>query len=85
MPTEHSQTIRTAFSWEEIRRDPDFAGRWVAIEGSEFDPDTGETIGGTVVDADDCLSTLCLRVKGADRRDCAILQCPARPMSRSIA
>jgi hypothetical protein len=62
-------------SWDEICRHPEYEGRWVALSDCRYDQDTGETKSGAVVDADDCLSTLCQRVRLSELRDCAIVRC----------
>jgi hypothetical protein len=71
----------TPMSWDEICRHPQYEGRWVALSDCRYDQETGETKSGAVVDADECLSTLCQRVRISELRDCAIVRCNTRGRS----
>ena len=68
-------------SWDEICRHPEYEGRWIALSDCCFDDRTGEATSGAVVDVDECLTSLCQRVRLSELRDCAILRCCAKLQS----
>ncbi|MEM1031919.1 MAG: hypothetical protein AAF928_14385 [Myxococcota bacterium] len=62
-----------ATRWEELCRDERYRGRWVALERVRYA--SGVVVEGELVDVDDDLATLCVRVQASDRVACAILFC----------
>jgi hypothetical protein len=65
-------------SWEDICANEDFSGRWLALDEARYDS-AGRATAGLVVDVDDDLHELCMRLREADRRSCAVVFCdPAR-------
>lgn len=65
-------------TWDEICSREDLRGRWVALDRCRYDEVTGDAMEGSVVDADDDLAELCLRVRESRYRNCAILYCGTR-------
>jgi len=61
-------------AWERIRSRSDCVGRWVALDRCVYNM-AGQAMAGAVVDADDDLAELCLRVRSARLKHCAILFC----------
>jgi len=59
--------------WSDLCQDPGYRGRWVALQQVRYE--SGVPTEGEVVDVDDDLATLCVRVQSADRVACAILFC----------
>ena len=60
-------------TWQEICEDDGLRGRWVAVDGSLFDAATGSAVSAAVVDADDDLAELCVRIREAKFKNCLIL------------
>ena len=60
-------------TWEEICRNDEFRGRWIAMDECLFDESTGRATEGLVVDADDDLAELCTRIRESERTNCSIL------------
>jgi hypothetical protein len=71
------QASPALLTWDEICKHPEYRGRWLALSNCRYD-DAGETQSAAVVDADECLSTLCQRVRLSELRDCAIVRCDAK-------
>jgi hypothetical protein len=65
-------------TWPQICRDPEFRGRWVALDECRYDAKTAQPVEGSVVDADEDLVALCARMQQSDNRHCAILYCEDR-------
>jgi hypothetical protein len=66
-------------AWSDICRSNLYRGRWVALDGCEYDSATGRARSGAVVDADDELDELCQRVADSEHKHCAILFCETSP------
>ena len=62
-------------SWLDICRTPWLRGRWVALDNVRYCPMTSEPLEADVVDADDDLASLCLRMRESDRHACCVLHC----------
>ena len=60
-------------TWDEICRDDELRGRWVAIDDCCFDKSTGRATAGLVVDSDDDLAELCNRMRESEWKNCSIL------------
>jgi hypothetical protein len=63
----------THVMWEDLCRDDDYRGRWVALDDVRYE--NGTPVEGNLVDVDADLAALCARVQGADHTSCAILFC----------
>jgi hypothetical protein len=72
-------------TWPQICRSDEFRGRWVALDGCQYDPRTARPTEGTVVDADEDLVALCARMQDSDSRHCAILFCDERDESAPVS
>jgi len=59
--------------WADLCQDPNYRGRWVALQQVRYE--SGVPVEGEVVDVDDDPATLCVRVQSSDRVACAILFC----------
>jgi len=62
-------------TWEDIRRDETWQGRWVALDDCAY-TEVGEATAGLVVDYDDNLAELCARLSADRRKRCSIVFCP---------
>ncbi len=62
-------------SWTDICEAPQYQGCWLALDACRYDEATGKASAGLVVDADENLNELCLRVREADLSHCAIVFC----------
>ena len=71
-PTSDTQAVMT---WEEIRRDAAWQGRWVALDECAYN-EAGEATAGLVVDYDDNLADLCARLSAERRKSCSVVLCP---------
>ena len=71
-PTSDTQAVMT---WEEIRRDAAWQGRWVALDECAYN-EAGEATAGLVVDYDDNLAALCARLSAERRKSCSVVLCP---------
>lgn len=60
-------------TWDEICRNDDLRGRWIAMDECVFDDSTGNAREGLVVDADDDLAELCARMRNSEHKNCSIL------------
>lgn len=60
-------------TWQEICENDGLKGRWVAIDACIFDEHTGRAISGAVVDSDDDLAELCLRIRESRWKNCLIM------------
>lgn len=65
-------------TWNEIRGQAEYHGRWVALRGCSYDASSGQATEGELVDRDDDLATLCGRIRDAKWTDCAVLFCPGQ-------
>lgn len=65
-------------SWDDICKNGDCSGRWVALQGCAYDQTTGRAESGAVIDVDDDLIELCTRLKLEERGHCAILFASSR-------
>lgn len=61
-------------TWDEICCREDCRGRWIALAGCRYDS-AGQAAEGEIVDVDDDLAELCLRVREQHRTQCAIQFC----------
>lgn len=59
-------------TWDEICRDAELRGRWIALDDCNFDEATGKATEGLVVDSDDDLAELCARMRESDHTNCSI-------------
>lgn len=73
----HQPSAAPRLAWDEICRRPDCGGRWVALHECVYDDATGHALEGNLVDSDDDLAVLCLRVRDSAWKNCAILFCSA--------
>ena len=62
-------------AWEDICRDTNWQGRWVALDECAYNA-AGEATAGLVVDYDDNLADLCARLSAERRKRCSIVFCP---------
>ena len=62
-------------TWEDIRRDSTWQGRWVALDDCAYD-EAGQATAGLVVDYDDNLAELCARLSAERRKRCSVVFCP---------
>jgi len=62
-------------TWEEIRGDAAWHGRWVALDDCAYN-DAGQATAGLVVDYDDDLAELCARLSAERRKRCSVVFCP---------
>jgi hypothetical protein len=62
-------------SWNQIRTLPEFRGRWVALDGCVYDGQSPDPADAEVIDSDEDLSELCVRIEAASRRNCEIRFC----------
>lgn len=67
-------------TWDEICCREDCRGRWVALTSCRYDAQ-GQAAEGEIVDVDDDLAELCLRVREQHRTHCDIKFCttPSQP------
>ncbi len=72
--------MSSRLTWPQICRSDAFRGRWVALDGCQYDQRTAQPTEGTVVDADEDLVALCSRMQDSDSKHCAILYCDERPV-----
>ena len=59
--------------WSDLCADPEFQGRWIALDEVRYEG--GSAVEGLVVDVDTDRASLCARVQRADQCSCAILFC----------
>ena len=72
---EASADAEAAMAWEDICRDENWQGRWVALDECAYNA-AGEATAGLVVDYDDNLSDLCARLSDERRQRCSVVFCP---------
>lgn len=60
-------------TWQEICENDHLRGRWVAVDGCLFDEATGSAVSAAIVDADDDLAELCVRIRESKWKNCLIL------------
>lgn len=65
--------MQQRMTWDEICRNEDLRGRWIAIDDCSFDESTGKATEGYVVDSDDDLAKLCRRMRESEHTNCSIL------------
>lgn len=70
-----SGTVTCPMAWEDICRDSNWQGRWVALDDCAYN-DAGEATAGLVVDYDDNLADLCARLSAERRKRCSVVFCP---------
>lgn len=68
---ERAQRRGARVLWNELVKDADLRGKWVALQGVRYD--SGNPVEGEVVDSDEDLAVLCARIQAADHGACAIL------------
>ena len=71
--------MQQRMTWDEICRNEDLRGRWIAIDDCSFDESTGNATEGFVVDSDDDLATLCRRMRDSEHTNCSILFADGSP------
>ena len=62
-------------TWDQICASPACQGRWVALHGCTYDEETGAACTGCLVDVDEDLASLCVRVQHSSLKNCAIVYC----------
>ena len=62
-------------AWEDICRESEWQGRWVALDSCAYN-EAGEATAGLVVDYDDDLAELCARLSAERRKSCSVVFCP---------
>ncbi|MGB5810676.1 MAG: hypothetical protein WBG86_09115 [Polyangiales bacterium] len=67
--------VDQAMTWDAIRADSTWQGRWVALDDCAYN-EAGEATAGLVVDHDDNLADLCARLSADRRKRCSIVFCP---------
>ena len=67
--------MQQRMKWDEICRRSDLRGRWIALDGCQYDSETGDATEGAVVDSDPNLAELVHRVREGQFKNCAILFC----------
>lgn len=72
-PGELARDETMPMSWEEICRQDEFRGRWVALDECHYDEGSGRATEGSVIDVDDDLVELCNRIRESEYKNCAIL------------
>lgn len=65
--------MQERLTWDEICSCDDYRGRWVALDGCQYDESTGKATEGDLVDADEDLVELCARLRDSNSKNCAIL------------
>ena len=65
-------------TWDQICDRDEYRGRWVALDQCRYD-EAGRPAEGTVVDVDDDLVELSIRVRESEHSNCAILFCGEAP------
>ncbi|MGB5286604.1 MAG: hypothetical protein WCB63_06150 [Polyangiales bacterium] len=73
---EDSETESDLVAWEDVCGNPSWQGRWVAIDGCAYN-DAGKATAGFVVDYDDNLAELCVRLSAERRKSCSVVFCSA--------
>ena len=69
-----SEDTQSAMTWEDIRTDESWQGRWVALDECAYN-EAGEATAGLVVDFDDNLADLCARLSAERRKSCSVVFC----------
>ena len=68
-----SQLPMQRMTWEQICRDEELRGRWIAMDDCCFDEASGHALEGLVVDSDDDLAALCSRMRESQWKNCSIV------------